>query len=137
MASTQVQGEIAAPVDEVWKVVSDFGGFLEAQGIPVEVEGEGIGTLRKVTLGTAVIVERLESIDDETRSTSYSIVEGPMPATGYVSTIRLEPAGESATRIDWSSTFEPAGGMSDSDVSELLAGVYRSGIRGLQKHFGG
>lgn len=137
MASTQVEGEIPAPLDEVWKVVSDFGGFLEAQGLPVEIEGEGIGTIRRITLGSAVIVERLESIDEDAHSTSYSIVEGPLPVTGYLSTIRLEAAGDSATRLDWSSTFEPAGGMSDADAGEIIAGVYRGGIAGLQKHFGG
>lgn len=137
MASTQVEGEIAAPIDDVWKVVSDFGGFLEAQGVPVEVDGQGIGALRKVTLGSAVIVERLEGIDEEARTTSYSIVEGPLPATDYLATIRLESAGESSTRIEWTSTFEPGGGMSESDVAGIIAGVYRGGIAGLQRHFTG
>lgn len=137
MATTQVEGEIAAPVDDVWKVVSDFGGFIEAQGMPAEVEGRGVGAVRKVTLGSAVIVERLESLDEENRSTSYSIVEGPLPATGYLATIRVEPAGDAATRIEWSSTFEPAGGMSEADVAEILANVYRGGIKGLQRHFAG
>lgn len=137
MASTQVEGEIPAPLDDVWKVVSDFGGFVEAQGLPVEVEGSGIGSVRKITFGEAVIIERLEDIDESAHSTSYSIVEGPLPVTGYLSSIRLEAAGDSATRVDWSSTFEPAGGMSDSDASEIIAGVYRSGIKGLRRHFGG
>lgn len=137
MASTQVEGEITAPIDDVWKVVSDFGGFIGAQGLPAEVEGQGVGAVRKVTLGSAVIIERLEGIDEENRSTSYSIVEGPLPATGYLATIRLEPAGEAATRIHWSSTFEPSGGMSDADVAEIIANVHRGGIKGLQRHFAG
>ena len=137
MASTRVEGDIAAPLDDVWKVVSDFGGFLEAQGIPVEVDGQGVGALRKVTLGSAVVVEKLESVDDESHTTSYSIVEGPLPATGYLATIRLTPSGESATHVEWSSTFKPAGGMTDSDVEQIIGSVYQSGIRGLQRHFGG
>lgn len=137
MANTRVEGEIPASLDDVWKVVSDFGGFLEVQGVPVEVDGQGIGALRKVSLGSAVIVERLESIDETTHSTSYSIVEGPLPVTDYLSTIRLEAAGDSATRLEWSSTFEPAGGMSDADASGIIAGVYNGGIQGLQKHFAG
>lgn len=136
MANTRVEGEIKAPVDDVWKVVSDFGGFIEAQGLPVETEGQGVGMLRKITFGSAVIVERLESLDDESHSTSYSIVEGPLPVTGYLSTIRLTPAAE-ATRIDWSSTFEPAAGMSDADANQIIEGVYRGGIEGLQRHFAG
>lgn len=137
MASTRIEGEIAAPVDDVWKVVSDFGGFIEAQGVPVEVEGQGVGAVRRVTIGSAVIVERLEGIDEEARATSYSIVEGPLPVTDYLATIRLEDTGASSTRIEWGSTFEPSGGMSESDVAEIIAGVYRSGIAGLQRHFAG
>ena len=137
MASTRVEGDIAAPLDDVWKVVSDFGGFLEAQGVPVEVEGQGVGALRKVTIGSAVIVERLESVDDETHTTSYSIVEGPLPATDYLATIRLTSTGDSETHVEWSSTFEPGGGMSDADVSQIIGSVYEGGIKGLQRHFGG
>jgi carbon monoxide dehydrogenase subunit G len=137
MANTKVEGEINAPLDDVWKVVSDFGGFLEAQGVPVEVEGRGVGALRKVTLGSVVVVERLESLDDAAHTTSYSIVEGPLPAADYLATIRLESAGEAATRVEWTSTFEPTGGSSDEEVSEMIAGVYRSGIKGLQRHFAG
>lgn len=137
MASTRVEGDIDAPLDDVWKVVSDFGGFLEAQGIPVEVDGQGVGAVRKVTLGSAVVVEKLESVDDESHTTSYSIVEGPLPATDYLATIHLTPSGDSSTHVEWSSTFEPAGGMTDADVSQIIGSVYQSGIRGLQKHFGG
>ena len=135
MASTHVEGDIAAPLDDVWKVVSDFGGFLEAQGVPVEVEGQGVGALRKVTIGSAVIVEKLESVDDETHTTSYSIVEGPLPATDYLATIHLTASGDTATHIEWTSTFQPAGGMSDDDVSQIIASVYQGGIQGLQRHF--
>jgi len=60
-----------------------------------------------------------------------------LPATDYLATIRLSPSGDSATHVEWSSTFEPAGGMSGSDVSKIIESVYQSGIRGLQRHFDG
>ncbi|HVA74626.1 MAG TPA: SRPBCC family protein [Acidimicrobiales bacterium] len=137
MASIQVEGEIPAPLDDVWKIVSDFGGFLEARGIPVEVEGQGIGALRKLMLGSSVLIERLESIDEDSHSTSYSVVEGPLPAKDYLGIIRVEAAGDSTTRIVWSSTFEAAGEMSEADLAEIITGAYRRGIKGLQRHFGG
>ena len=55
MTEVREEGELGASVDEVWKVVGDFGGLLEAMGVPVELEGEGIGQTRKITSPTALI----------------------------------------------------------------------------------
>jgi hypothetical protein len=132
MAEDIVEDEIPAPLPDVWAVVSDFLGFITAQGVPVESEGSGIGMTRTLTFGSARFVERLESLDEATHTTSYSLVKGPMPAKDYVGTIHLEAAGDKATRIVWSGTFEPIG---DADPGRNLEGVYRNGIAFLHKHF--
>ncbi|HMC52724.1 MAG TPA: SRPBCC family protein [Acidimicrobiales bacterium] len=136
MAEVQEQAELGADVEEVWKVVGDFGGLLEALGVPVEIEGEGIGQTRKISLGQDPTVERLEERDEEARRLVYSIVSGPLPVTEYVSTMQLSPAGDGRTRLVWSSTFQPAPGTSQEDASRVVSGVYRGGIGGLQARFG-
>lgn len=113
-------------------MVSDFVGFITAQGVPTSSEGSGIGMTRTLTFGKSEFVERLESLDEATHTTSYSLVEGPLPAKDYVGTIRLEPAGDKATRIVWSGTYEPLG---ETDPGPNMEAVYRSGISFLQKHF--
>ncbi|MGI8493370.1 MAG: SRPBCC family protein [Acidimicrobiales bacterium] len=136
MAEVKVEGEVDAPLDAVWKLVSDFRGFVESQGLAVTVEGEGIGTRRTVEMGASKFVERLEALDEETHSTSYSIVDGPLPATGYVATIALSASDASRTHVTWSSHFEPAPGHGEEELAEMVSRIYEGGIKGLQRYFG-
>ena len=134
MAEVRETGELGASIDEVWKVVGDFVGLIEGMGLPVEAEGEGIGMTRKITMGPSAIVERLEERDEAAKKLVYSIVEGPLPVSGYVSTMQLGEAGAGRTKLDWSSTFEPVG--DEAAAKEVVSGVYTGGIAGLQGRFG-
>ena len=136
MTQAQESGELGASVDEVWKIVGDFGGLIEAMGLPVTLDGEGIGQTRTVAFGTENMVERLEARDDDAKRIVYSIVSGPLPVTGYLSTMQLTPVGDGRCRLDWSSTFEPAPGSSADDAAAVIRGVYQGGIGALQGRFG-
>jgi hypothetical protein len=134
MAEVREEGQLGASADEVWKVVGDFVGLLEGFGVPVESEGEGIGMTRKVSMGAAPIIERLEARDEAAKKIVYSIVEGPLPVASYVSTMQLSDAGDGRSTLVWSSTFEPVG---DEDAAkQLVSGIYDGGIKGLQARFG-
>src|SRR5437667_10259872 len=115
MAEVREEGELGASVEEVWKLVGDFGGFVAAMGVPVELDGDGIGQTRTMSMGPEPMVERLEERDDAARRLVYSIVSGPMPVTGYRSTMQLSSAGDDRTILTWSSTFRPGEGMRDAD----------------------
>jgi hypothetical protein len=137
MAHVQVEGEIAATPDAVWALVGDFGGFVKALGAPVDLEGDGIGTLRTIKFGSKAVVERLDELDHEAKRISYSILEaGPLPVRGYQATMQLTPAGESACTLTWFSDFEPEG-ASEEDAMKAVRGVYDGGIAGLRRHFAG
>lgn len=130
----EVEDRIAAPLERTWQLVSDFGGFVEAQGVPCKTQGEGIGMTRTMEMGGASITERLEELDEATHTTSYSIVESPLPVGGYQAWIALSGAGDDSTAIRWWSRFEPQG--DEEKVAELIRGVYTSGIKGLKKALG-
>lgn len=136
MGHVQVDGEIGASVDEVWKLLRDFGGFVESMGLPVEVQGEGIGQTRTIQMGPDPTVERLEECDDAAKRLVYSIVSGPIPVANYRSTMQLSPAGEGRCRLDWSSTFDTPEGASPDDVANIVRGIYQGGLAGLQARFG-
>jgi hypothetical protein len=137
MAEVHEAGELGASVDEVWKLVSDFGGFLESMGVPVELSGpEGIGQERKITMGPEPTVERLEALDNDAHRLAYSIQSGPLPVSGYLSTMQLSAIDEGRTNLDWSSTFEPAEGFAEADAINIVSGIYKGGIAGLQGRFG-
>ena len=67
-----------------------------------ESEGEGVGALRKIKMGANVVIERLESFDDDARTLSYSIQDGPIPVQNYLATIavsrRTRGAGSTGRR---------------------------------------
>ena len=132
MSKVEVQDEIEAPVADVWKLVSDFTGFLTAQGIPCTGEGEGIGMVRTIAMRGMTIKERLEELDDATYTTSYSLLEHNFPFTDYRAWVRLEDAGEGRTSIRWWGTFEPVG-ATETEVSEMISGIYTAGVAGIKK----
>ncbi len=134
MTIVEVEDQIAAPLEKVWDLVSDFTGFVESQGLPCTPDGEGIGMTRTLVLGGATIVERLEELDEATHTTSYSIVEAPLPVTGYQAWIELSHAGEDLTGIRWWGSFEPQG--DEAPVVEMIRGIYTGGIAGIKKTLG-
>lgn len=137
MAEVKVEQEIGASADKVWKVMRDFGG-LKAWNPGIEsceVEGEGIGAVRTIKMGNFSLKERLEHLDDATRTFRYSIVEGPIPASDYLATVTVTEAGPDRARIVWGSRFEP-NGASVADLTGLFEGVYKGGISSLKKSLG-
>ena len=141
MSEVVVTDVLPAGVDRVWEVVSDFGGIQRwnpGAVRAISVEGEGIGAVRTITLpGDAVLQEKLERYDEAARCFSYSITgESPLPLTDYESTIRLSADGPDSCRIEWSSTFAPAG-ISEDQARSMVEGIYTGGIAGLKQALAG
>ncbi len=136
MATVSVKVVLAAKAIDVWPVISDFGGV--AKWVPgvsqVSVVGRGVGAVRTVAYedGTRS-VERLESLNDDSRSLAYSILESTLPVQGYLGslTVREVPLG---SEVEWYSTFG-AKGAPEKEVSELLETRCRQALAGLQKFF--
>jgi hypothetical protein len=114
--------------------MSDFGGLRawNPQIESCEVDGEGVGAVRTFSMTGLTIKERLEALDESARTFSYSIIEGPLPATDYLATVEIGDAGAGQTRILWTSDFVPAG-ASEADLVALFEGIYRGGIKAVAK----
>jgi hypothetical protein len=50
--------------------------------------------------------------------------------------MQLSAIDEGRTNLDWSSTFEPAEGFAEADAINIVSGIYKGGIAGLQGRFG-
>ncbi|MFW6112844.1 MAG: SRPBCC family protein [Thermodesulfobacteriota bacterium] len=135
MATVSVKVALQAKGPEVWEVISDFGGI--ARWVPgisqVSVAGRGVGAVRTVAYedGTRS-VERLESLNDDSRSLTYAILESTLPVQGYIGslTVREVPLG---SEVEWYSTFG-AKGAAEDEVSRLLEKRCRQALAGLQKY---
>ncbi len=134
MSNVRVEEEISADSTAVWNLMSDFGGLCSWNpGIETcDLDGEGVGAVRTIGMGGISLKERLESLDGDAKTYSYSIVEGPIPATGYVATVVISDAGAGKTRVEWSCEFEP-NGAPEADLIQLFEGIYRGGIQAVEK----
>ena len=123
MPQFEVDKEITGDPAKAWEVLAAFG---ECGWIPnvesCELEGEGIGSVRKLKLGPMEIHERLEAFDPEARTLSYSIVQGPMPTENYLATVTVSPGSNGGVRVQWGAKFDVRG-MDDDAANGLAQGI--------------
>jgi carbon monoxide dehydrogenase subunit G len=135
MARVSVNEDYAASAADLWQKLADFGGLAGwMPGVKsCEVKGEGIGAVRTLVMGPMKVVERLESLDTEGRSLSYSLLEGPMPLENFLATIQVAETSPSSCRVDWSATFDLPEGVSEGQVAPAREGGYRGGLKTLKQ----
>ena len=105
-------GTVAAPLEVVWDLVSDFGGVDRWSVGPLTctVDGAGVGAIRTAQRGDRTVRERLEHWDATEHSLSYSFVDDlPLPVEHLVATIAVR--GGHVSEITWSAR----GDLADSD----------------------
>lgn len=136
--NVSVKTKITAPADAVWAIVSDFNGlgkFVPLVEKSVQ-QGNGVGAIRTLTLpGNATTKERLDVLDEQARTLTYSIV-GASPFSEYSSTMSVRSVGPTECEFEWSATFEPQG-MSAEEAVARLEGFCGLGCSGLRQLFVG
>ena len=140
MASVQVQDQVAASVDQVWQLFSDFGGLSKWADPRLikscEADGNQVGAVRTIVLADGgIIKERLDALEPQAHRFTYAILgECPLPVDSYSATVKLT-ATDGGTQVDWISTFEPRG-VSQEEAENVIRGVYTGGIAGVRKALG-
>jgi hypothetical protein len=135
MGQVSVKVSIPVAADKVWQTLRDFGAMNKwAPGIAeLSLAGAGVGAVRTMTFKDGSrVVERLESLNDASRSLSYTILESTLPVEGYVASLTVREMGAGGCEVEWFSTFG-AKGAPEEDVSRMLALGYRRSLSGLQK----
>jgi len=134
MATTSASIDIPASADQVWQLIGGFNSLPDwLPFIPKSELSEG-GRVRSLqTADGAVVIERLQTFDDDGKTYSYSIEQAPFPATEYLATIKVEAQGGGA-RVTWSGRFEPVG-VSDEEVVALFTGIYQGGLEALRANY--
>ena len=136
----EVRRELELPQSpaEVWAVIGDFGdlaswhpGFSASE--KVEVEGK---VHRHLTLADGgSILEEETRRDEAGHSSSYTILESPLPITNYHSTISVVPR-DGGSKIVWFSHFDPGEGVDEHEIAGVIGGVYDAGLDALADRFG-
>jgi hypothetical protein len=138
MKTVSMSIKINTSAEKLWAIVSDFNGLSKfvAAVTKSTIEGSGVGALRTLTLPDgAQVVEKLESLDEQTKSLSYSIVSGPMPVENYVSFMKVLEISENQSELEWSSNFGPKG-VPEAEAKKTIEGIYSLGFEGLKNLFG-
>lgn len=127
MPNIAVEDNIDASADKAWEKLADFGGLGSwAPGVTeCKLEGSGVGSVRRLSMGGMEIAERLESLDGAARTLTYSITEGPMPTENYLAEIVVTATGDASCAIRWSASFD-APGLSDEQAQGVAQGVQGS-----------
>lgn len=137
MLEINMRTVIDAPAENVWSVISDFGSIENYVNAVQDcsVEGTGIGARRTLTLNDGgKLVERLENLDDSSRTLTYKIVSGPLPVDNYISNMKVNEISTNQCEIVWTSSFV-ASGVSDDEAKQIIEEIYNMGFEGLKKLF--
>jgi uncharacterized protein YndB with AHSA1/START domain len=144
MAKVLVSTVINAPVERVWRCVSDFNGLpawmpgMKSSEIEPGKGEKEIGAVRSLTMaGTKdKLRERLEALSPDEALITYSVLEGPLPVKNVRTSIRLRPITDTyGTFAEWSSEFETGSGGQEEGV-QFMGRVFNAGFRALKRHLG-
>jgi uncharacterized protein YndB with AHSA1/START domain len=144
MPKAFVSTVINAPIERVWRVVSDFNGLpawmpgMKDSVIEPGKQPTEIGAVRKLSmLGTKdVLRERLEALSPEEYLITYSVLEGALPVKNIRTSLRLRPITDTyGTLGEWSTQFATAAGEEEAG-EQFMARVFSAGFRSLKRHLG-
>jgi len=125
---------VAATPEEVWSLIGDFGGAWHPLTARISVTGAGVGQLRTIeTLDGREIVERLEAIDNVTRSYRYSSIAG-MPASHFTGMLEVKPNARGSV-VEWHTQFV-ADHQTDRAAKVLVSTLLGTGLESLKSRFG-
>ena len=130
---------INAQAEKVWNTLKSFDNVENY--IPIvkktEVQGSGVGATRICTIaqqdgGTGKLTERLESLDESQKTISIALLEGPVPASNAIFTIKVNSVDANRTELEFISSAEPKG-VNEDDLRNNFLPVYKMIADGLEK----
>ncbi|MGA7327730.1 MAG: SRPBCC family protein [Rhodomicrobium sp.] len=144
MSKVFVSTVINAPIERVWRCISDFNGLPAwMPGMTESVIEPGksateTGAVRSLSMaGTkARLRERLEEFSPGNFLITYSVLEGPLPVKDIRTSMRLRPITDTyGTFAEWTSEFETEKGKEEEGV-QFMGRVFNAGFRAMKRHLG-
>jgi Polyketide cyclase / dehydrase and lipid transport len=144
MARVYVSSVIDAPAAKVWDKVRDFNALprwhpaIRDSRIENGEPSDRVGCIRDFHLQNGDrIREKLLGLSDYDYFCTYSILESPMPLTGYIATLRLTPVTDGdRTFAEWTAEFDCAPEAEEGLVSGIGTNVFQAGFNALKRQMG-
>jgi hypothetical protein len=126
--------DLAASPDKVWALIGDFGVAWEPLIAVINTVGTGVGQIRMIeTIDGKRIIERLEAIDNSSRSYWYTMISG-IQATDYSGTLSVNPKA-SGCSVQWQVQYW-ADGQPDILVKTVITTLLKTSLESLKGRFG-
>ena len=85
-----------------------------------------------MTSDTETLVERLDGIDYESKTLTYSIIKTDRPFENYKGEMRVIEAGDKQSVVEWSGTFG-LDGISEQEGKNMVGYIFDLGLNGLKE----
>jgi hypothetical protein len=134
-AKVRITHELATSADALWAILGDFTDLSWVPAVPrCEMDGEGVGMVRHMYLDeNFVIDERLEALDDERRTISYSIPQNnPLPVADYLATMTIHERDPQRCELEWSCTWSAPVGVTEDEAVEAVTAFYWDVMPGIE-----
>jgi hypothetical protein len=126
--------DLAAPPQEVWALIGQFGGAWHPLVADLHTTGTGVGELRTIdTIDGKTIVERLSVLNESERTLKYTLISG-IPATRYEGILDVRPKGSGST-VTWMVNYRPEG-QGELIVRTTISTLLGTGLDALKMRFG-
>src|SRR5215813_3156176 len=88
MSKVSMSTELPVAIDQVWRLIGGFNALPDWHPAVQKSELQEGGRVRQLLLANgASLVERLEAFNENERTYTYSIQQGPLPVLNYKATI--------------------------------------------------
>lgn len=127
MAEVSGSIDVDASADAAWSLLREVGTL--DQWMPMIEACEWDGESRTLTLagGLGTLVEKVLSVDDDTRTLTYTITEGPFVADHHLATWIVVPDGEGCT-VTWTVEAEP------QETADLMGSTIPGTLKAVKQH---
>ena len=136
MVHVQQSIMLDASASDVWGIIGNFDKMNDWHPAVLTTESEDTenGHQRALSLlgGTKKLLERLDELDSEKFTYSYTTIDGPLPVNNFTGQITIEPGEDEGCTVVWSGDFEPEG-TTKEDASAVIEGYFSTGLNGLKK----
>ncbi len=136
---------INASIDDVWQVMRDFVGLtawspsVTKAFITNDKAADQVGAVRHLDISDgSVFIETLVELSDHDTYFKYDIVDGPLPVTNYIATMRLQPITDgNQTFASWSAAFSTPDQHREEMQHVVGTLICTGGLAGLKAYMEG
>lgn len=135
MPELSMQTTIHAPLEKIWRTITDYDGLKKIFPLltTCNFEHSSEGFNRIFTMPNGSQLYETISVDNPCeRAMYYSISDTHLSFKNYVGTMKLRALENEECEIEWSCAFEPKEDTEES-VTKMITGFYSIGFERLKK----